>query len=64
MYFFQLENKICKVVDVILNPKIVEEMQKDNNFMAMVMNLFEFYFEEKHKLKIKGSNIFKRNEYS
>lgn len=41
---FDKNNQICKVIDVVLNPKIVEEMEKDSNFQATVMNLFEYYF--------------------
>ena len=43
------------MVDVVLNPQIASTMQSDKTLLATVMHLFEFYFNEKHKLVIQGS---------
>ena len=58
-----LGKKTCKVVDVILNPKIATEMKNEKTFLATVMNIFEYYFNEKHKILIKGSNKIKLKQF-
>jgi hypothetical protein len=39
-------------------------MESDKQLLATVMHLFEFYFNEKHKVVLKGSKFSKKKCHS
>lgn len=49
------KGEICKVIDVILNPNVVDNLMKDNNMQMFLIELLKSYILEKHKLELSGS---------
>ena len=51
------KGEICKVIDVILNPKVVETLLIDINLQLFFIELLKSYIMEKHKIELLGSLI-------
>lgn len=47
------QNNICRVVDVILHPNIVQTVKTDESLRQFVRELLVSYLKEKFKLDIK-----------
>ena len=46
------KGEICKVIDVILNPTIVQNIEKDANLQLFFIELLKSYIMEKHKIDL------------
>ncbi len=45
----------CKVVDVILNPKVVATIKKDNNALLFFYQLVNNYLQQKYQIELDES---------
>lgn len=45
----------CKVVDVILNPKVVTTIKKDNNALLFFYQLVNNYLQQKYQIELEES---------
>lgn len=55
------KGEICKVIDVILNPIVADNLIQDANLQLFFVELIKSYIMEKHKIDLCGSRFFKRN---
>ena len=58
------KGEICKVIDVIMNPNVVDNVLKDANLQQFLIELLKSYIHEKHKMELIGSiqNILKKKK--
>lgn len=49
------KGEICKVIDVIMNPNVVDNVLKDANLQQFLIELLKSYIHEKHKMELIGS---------
>jgi hypothetical protein len=56
-----VEGEMCKVVDVVVNPKVAETLLQDINTKQFFVTLIQNYFFEKFKLKLKEGTKFQTN---
>ena len=59
------KGEICKVIDVIMNPNVVDNVLKDANLQQFLIELLKSYIHEKHKMELIGSfqNIYFTNQH-
>ena len=49
---FNVGSNACKVVDVVLNPKIVDTMESNPDIMAFTVQIVGNYLLEKYKIAV------------
>jgi len=49
------KGEICKVIDVVMNPNVVDNLITDNNMQLFLIELLKSYILEKHKIELIGS---------
>jgi len=51
-YFFMIEGTPCKVVDVVMNDKIVETAEKSSDIFYFMAQIISNYLLEKYKIAV------------
>lgn len=51
------EGNICKVVDAVMNPQVIEAVKKDSGLLTFLAEILINYIYEKHKIKLTSSTI-------
>ena len=57
MINIQLEGNTCKVIDIILNPKVITMAQKNKDSLNFLFQLISAYVNQKYKLELNEGNI-------
>lgn len=52
---FNVEGDICKVIDLVVNPEVAANIQKDENLRVFFCSLIQSYILQKYNLKLQDS---------